>query len=144
MQSQIADNIPSYIPERWHLTLIMWALLISVGLMNMYIFWLIPWLELTAGIMHVILFIIFVVVLVTLAPRHDSHFVWFSETIQSGWDRSSAVAFNLGMLVPAWGFIGRHLPIPAGSQPLMMWQGLMESSTCLKKFDGQSMPSHGL
>ncbi|KAG9773930.1 Choline transport protein [Exophiala dermatitidis] len=106
MQSQIADNMPSYIPERWHLTLIMWALLISVGLMNMYIFWLIPWLELTAGIMHVILFIIFVVVLVTLAPRHDSHFVWFSETIQSGWDRSSAVAFNLGMLVPAWGFIG--------------------------------------
>lgn len=107
MQALIQDNIPDYSAPRWHLTLIMWALLVSVGLMNMYIFWLIPWLELTAGIMHVILFIIFVVVLVTLAPRHDSHFVWFTESILSGWDQSPFVAFNLGMLVPAWGFIGQ-------------------------------------
>ncbi|KAL6251538.1 hypothetical protein RBB50_001747 [Rhinocladiella similis] len=105
LQALIAENIPGYTPERWHLTLIMWALLISVGLMNMYTFWVIPWLELTAGILHVVLFIIFMVVLVTLAPRHDSHFVWFTDSTQSGWD-SSFVAFNLGMLAPAWGFIG--------------------------------------
>jgi predicted tellurium resistance membrane protein TerC len=105
LQALIAENIPGYTPERWHLTLIMWALLISVGLMNMYTFWLIPWLELTAGIMHVVLFIIFMVVLVTLAPRHDSHFVFFTDSTQSGWD-SKFVAFNLGMLAPAWGFIG--------------------------------------
>lgn len=84
----------------------MWAILISVGLINQYTFWIIPWLELIAGIMHVILFIIYVVVLVTLSPRHDSDFVFFKESILSGWDRSSFVAFNLGMLVPAWGFIG--------------------------------------
>lgn len=107
LQALIAANVPGYNPERWHLALIMWALLISVGLMNMYIFWLIPWLELTAGIMHVILFVIFTVVLVTLSPRHDSHFVFFTESILSGWDRSSFVAFNLGMLAPAWGFIGQ-------------------------------------
>ncbi|KIV86604.1 hypothetical protein PV11_02204 [Exophiala sideris] len=105
LQALIHYNIPGYNPERWHVTLLMWALLISVGLMNMYSFWVIPWLELTAGIMHVVLFIIFVVVLVTLAPRHDSQFVWFDDSTQSGWD-SKFVAFNLGMLAPAWGFIG--------------------------------------
>ncbi|KAK5051421.1 hypothetical protein LTR84_003073 [Exophiala bonariae] len=106
LQGLIAANFPGYTPERWHLTLIMWALLVSVGLINTYTFWIIPWLELTAGILHVILFIIFVVVLVTLSPRHDADFVFFRESILSGWERSSFVAFNLGMLVPAWGFIG--------------------------------------
>ncbi|KIW92918.1 uncharacterized protein Z519_06767 [Cladophialophora bantiana CBS 173.52] len=106
LQALIAENVPGYTAERWHLTFIMWALLISCGLINTYTFWLVPWLELASGILHVLLFIIFVVVLAVLAPKHDSHFVFFTDSILSGWDRSSFVAFNLGMLVPAWGFIG--------------------------------------
>ncbi|OAP57782.1 hypothetical protein AYL99_08520 [Fonsecaea erecta] len=106
LQALIAENVPGYTAERWHLTFIMWALLISCGLINTYTFWLVPWLELASGILHVILFVVFVVVLAALAPKHDSHFVFFSDSILSGWDRSSFVAFNLGMLVPAWGFIG--------------------------------------
>ncbi|OQU98632.1 hypothetical protein CLAIMM_04385 isoform 2 [Cladophialophora immunda] len=106
LQALIAENVPGYTAQRWHLTFIMWALLISCGLINTYTFWLVPWLELASGILHVILFVIFVVVLAALAPKHDSHFVFFTDSILSGWDRSSFVAFNLGMLVPAWGFIG--------------------------------------
>ncbi|KAK2788386.1 hypothetical protein FQN52_006710 [Onygenales sp. PD_12] len=105
LQGLISTNYPDYVPERWHLTLIMYALLITVGLVNMYAFWLIPWLELASGVMHVVLWIIFVVVLVTLGPRHKADFVFFEGGAQSGWT-SSFVAFNLGMLVPAWGFIG--------------------------------------
>ncbi|OAG45137.1 hypothetical protein AYO21_00485 [Fonsecaea monophora] len=106
LQALIAENVPGYTAERWHLTFIMWALLISCGLINTFTFWLVPWLELASGILHVILFVIFVAVLTALAPKHDTTFVFFTESILSGWDRSSFVAFNLGMLVPAWGFIG--------------------------------------
>jgi amino acid transporter len=109
LQALIAQNVPGYTPERWHLALIMWALLISVGLINMFTFWIIPWLELVAGILHVILFIIFMVVLVTLAPRHDADFVFFNESILSGWG-NPYVAFSLGMLVPTWGFVGELGP----------------------------------
>ncbi|KIW68075.1 hypothetical protein PV04_04044 [Phialophora macrospora] len=106
LQALIAENMPGYEPQRWHLTLIMWALLISSGLVNTYTFWLVPWLELASGIMHVILFVIFMVALLVLSPKSTSDFVWTSSSVLSGWDRSSFVAFNLGMLVPAWGFIG--------------------------------------
>lgn len=106
LQGLVSTNYPDYVAERWHITLIIFALLITVGLMNMYMFWLIPWMELAAGVLHVVLWLIFVVVLVTLAPRNPASFVFFDGTTQSGWD-NSFVAFNLGMLVPAWGFIGK-------------------------------------
>lgn len=108
-------NYPIYVPERWHLTLIIFAMLIVEALMNMYTFWLIPWIELIAGILHIMLFTIFVVVLVTLAPRHNASFVFFDRASASGWD-NSFVSWNLGLLTPTWGFVGefnlsRHLSI---------------------------------
>ncbi|OCT45596.1 amino acid permease [Cladophialophora carrionii] len=106
LQALIAENVPGYDAKRWHLTLIMWALLISSGLINTYTFWLVPWLELASGIMHVLLFVVFMIVLLVLSPKSSTDFVWSSSSVLSGWDRSSFVAFNLGMLVPAWGFIG--------------------------------------
>lgn len=102
----ISTNYPdSYTFKPWHITLLIIAMLVIVGLMNMYTFWAIPWLELAAGILHVILWIVFVVVLVTLSSRSPTDFVFFERTVNSGWD-NSFVSWNLGMLVPAWGFIG--------------------------------------
>lgn len=99
-------NYPTYVPERWHLTLIIFAMLIVEALMNMYTFWLIPWIELLAGVLHIVLFVIFVVVLVTLAPRHSAEFVFFDRSTSSGWT-NSFVSWNLGLLTPTWGFVGR-------------------------------------
>lgn len=106
LQAQVAENVSSYTPERWHLTLIMMAFLLGVGLMNHFTFRLIPWLELTAGILHVALFITFVAVLATSSPRRDTRSVWFRDTTSSGWS-NRFVSFHIGMLTPAWGFIGR-------------------------------------
>jgi choline transport protein len=105
LQSLVVVNYPDYVAERWHVTLLIFALLIVEGLMNMYTFWLIPWIELMAGILHIVLFIIFVVVLVTLAPRHNADFVFFEKSQASGWD-NYYVSWNLGLLTPTWGFVG--------------------------------------
>ncbi|KAK2765649.1 hypothetical protein FQN54_008505 [Arachnomyces sp. PD_36] len=98
-------NYPDYVPERWHLTLIILAMLVVEGLMNMYTFWLIPWIELLAGILHVVLFIVFVVVLVALAPRHSPEFVFLKGASGSGWT-NKFVSWNIGLLTPTWGFVG--------------------------------------
>ncbi|KAK3716360.1 hypothetical protein LTR37_006510 [Vermiconidia calcicola] len=108
LQQLVVANYPNYKAETWHVTLIIFALLIVGGLMNMYAFWLIPWIELVAGILHIILFIIFVVVLVTLAPRHEASFVFLdraSAAGNSGWS-NSFVGWNLGLWTPSWGFVG--------------------------------------
>ena len=105
LQSLIVVNNPSYVPERWHLTLIIFALVIFQGLMNVYTFWIIPWIELMAGILHILMFVIFVAVLTSLSSRHKSDWVFFDRETQSGWD-NSYVSWNLGLLTPTWGFVG--------------------------------------
>lgn len=107
IQGLVILNYPDYVPERWHLTLIILAMLTVEGLMNMYTFKLIPWIELLAGILHVVLFIVFVVVLVALAPRHTADYVFLKDAGgASGWT-NNFVSWNIGLVTPTWGFVGK-------------------------------------
>ncbi|RDW80956.1 amino acid permease-3 [Coleophoma crateriformis] len=102
----ISVNYTDYVYHSWHLTLLIIAQLVVAGLINMYAFRTIPWIELFAGVMHVLLFIIFVVVLSVKTPAvSSSNFVFFEKSVFSGWE-NSFVTWNIGLLVPAWGFIG--------------------------------------
>lgn len=74
--------------------------------MNMYTWFLIPWLETLAGLLHIVLFVIFVVVLVTLAPRHSAEFVFTKSVSSSGWS-NQFISFNMGLMTPTWGFVGK-------------------------------------
>ncbi|KAE8153503.1 amino acid permease [Aspergillus avenaceus] len=105
IQGLATANYPEYEPERWHLTLIMFAMLIVESLMNMYAFWLIPWIELLAGVFHVVMFIIFLVTFVALAPRHTARQVFLTTQSASGWN-NDYVSWNIGLLTPVWGFVG--------------------------------------
>ncbi|OCL11116.1 putative amino acid permease [Glonium stellatum] len=104
-KSLVSLKHPDYVAKRWHLTLVILCMLFIQAFMNMYTFWIIPWVELFAGIAHVCLFIIFIVVLVTLGPRHNSYFIFSEQDISSGWS-GKFVAWNLGMLTCAWSFTG--------------------------------------
>lgn len=101
----VSTNYPSYEFKPWHLTLLIVAQLSTAGLLNTYAYKSIPWIESAAGILHVVLWLIFVIVLVTLVPRHHADFVFFGRSSNSGW-QNDFVGWNLGQLVPAWGFIG--------------------------------------
>jgi choline transport protein len=105
LQSLVAVNYPSYEPKAWHPTLLIFALLVMGGLTNMYAWFLIPWLETLAGVLHILLFVVFVVVLVTLAPRHSADFVFLKSASSSGWN-NQFVSFNMGLMTPTWGFVG--------------------------------------
>ncbi|KAK5102702.1 hypothetical protein LTS08_003502 [Lithohypha guttulata] len=102
----VADNVPSYAEtqQSWHLTVVMIAILLTVGLINSYAFVVVPWLELASGIFHVILFVIFVGVFAGLGSGNSAQFVFTEGNSYSRWGKFAA--FNIGMLVPAWGFIG--------------------------------------
>jgi choline transport protein len=106
LQSLVSLNNPNYVPERWHVTLIMFAMLFVQGLMNMYTFWLIPWIELLAGVGHICLFVVFAVVLVTLGPRHSAYYIFLESSTSSGWS-NQFISWNLGVLTCAWSFTGK-------------------------------------
>ena len=107
LQSLAAANYPDYEAERWHVTLIIFALLVVGGLLNVYAWRLIPWIETLAGILHVLLFIIFMVVLTSLAPKHNADSVFLTPASYSGWN-NKFVSFNLGLMTPSWGFVGQY------------------------------------
>ncbi|KAF5586352.1 GABA permease [Fusarium pseudocircinatum] len=104
LESMISINHPSYIAGGWHTSVLVIAMCLVHGLMNIYAFKLIPWVELVAGVLHVCLFVIFVVVLVVMGPRNPSSF-WLQRNISSGWN-NEYIAWNLGMLTCVWSFTG--------------------------------------
>lgn len=101
----VSASYPDYSPKGWHTVLIMYAYLIFMGLLNMYAFFTIPWIEFLAGLLHIILWIVFASVLLTLSPRHSASFVFLEKANLSGWS-NDFVSFNLGIILITWGFVG--------------------------------------
>ncbi|KAF2786422.1 amino acid transporter [Melanomma pulvis-pyrius CBS 109.77] len=105
----ITFNNPEYVPARWHVTLIMWAITIFPFLGNFWFRKLLNPLEAVGAICHVVFFIVSIVTLVVLAQRSSVDFVFNTLTHDaSGWT-SPAVAWGLGLLsvtYPLTGFDG--------------------------------------
>lgn len=102
----VSTHFPGTYEEKpWHITLLIMAQILIAGLINTFAFRAVPWMELCGGVLHIALWLVFVVVLLALAPEGSADFVFFERTVSSGWE-DGFVSWNLGLLVPAWGFIG--------------------------------------
>ncbi|KAG7004278.1 hypothetical protein G7Y79_00026g058620 [Physcia stellaris] len=107
LQNMVALNDPSYVSKQWHIVLLIYAVVVTGVLVNIFTYKLVPKIELLAGICHVCLFIIFMVVLVVLGEqqRHTAEYVFLQQTVESGWT-NTFVAWNIGMLTCTWSFTG--------------------------------------
>ncbi|KAF7717050.1 Uncharacterized protein PECH_000756 [Penicillium ucsense] len=106
IQAMVLLNNPSYAPKQWQGTLIMWAVILSAGLVNIYGIKMLPALQMMGGILHITLFIALVVPIILLSRRSTPEFV-FTEllTAEHGW-QSPGVAWCLGMLTVTYCFLG--------------------------------------
>jgi choline transport protein len=96
--SLVIFNNKNYVPERWHTSLIMIAVMLIPFLFNLWFRKVIDAFEMTGGIIHIALFLVFVIVLIVFGPRSDTDFV-FKTLIweESGW-QSPGVSWGLGLL----------------------------------------------
>lgn len=106
----VTVQYPDYASKPWQVVLIMYGFLLVLGLINQYAFWIIPWVEMAAGVLHIILFIVFVTVLATLGQQNSTDFVFFEKANASGWE-NDFVSFNLGIILITWGFVGTQYPV---------------------------------
>ncbi|KAJ5805360.1 hypothetical protein N7474_011247 [Penicillium riverlandense] len=106
IQGMVMLNNSSYVPQQWHGTLIMWAIVVFSTFVNIYGIKAMPALQMLGGIMHITFFIAIVIPMLLLARRSTSEFV-FTEllTTEQGW-QSPGVAWCLGMLTVTYCFIG--------------------------------------
>jgi len=91
-------NYESYVPQRWHGTLLMWAYMGIPVLCNIYARKTLKAIEIAGGVLYVCFFIITVVTLVTMAPKSTAEFV-FTESFfgRSGWE-SEGIQWCIGLL----------------------------------------------
>jgi choline transport protein len=105
LESLIALNSTTYIAGGWKTSVLVIGCAVIQGLVNVYAFRVIPWLEMISSILHVGLFVLVLVVFVVMAPRHDASFLLRS-IIASGWDHNSYVSWHLGMLTCIFSITG--------------------------------------
>lgn len=101
----ITASFPEYVVKGWHTVLIMYGYILVLGFVNTHAFGLVPYIEVFSGVLHIVAWIVFAAVLLAMAPKHSTEFVFFKKSNLSGWD-DGLVSFNLGIQLITWGFVG--------------------------------------
>lgn len=104
LEATIGMNFPSYTITGWKTFLILAANIIACAVVNLWLFWLVPWFEVLVGIVNVVFFVIFIVTLRVMSPRNSVDFL-LERGVFSGWD-NYFVSWNVGMLSQVWLFVG--------------------------------------
>ncbi|KAH7018492.1 amino acid permease [Microdochium trichocladiopsis] len=105
LESIISLNYEDYKKGGWHTSVLVIGLVFVQAVVNIYSFKLVIWFELLDGILHCVLFVVFIVVLPAIGTRNGPEF-FVSTNISSGYSESPFIAWNVGMLSCVWIFTG--------------------------------------
>ncbi|KAI0016394.1 amino acid/polyamine transporter I [Xylariomycetidae sp. FL0641] len=105
LESLIASIYHDYSPGSWHTTALVIGMVIIITLLNTYCFRAVPYLELLWGILHLTLFVVFIVVMTVMGTRNDSS-IFLEKSVTSGWRDNYGLAWNVGSLSGIWLFTG--------------------------------------
>ncbi|KAK7992079.1 amino acid permease [Apiospora saccharicola] len=127
LQALIIMNNSSYIPERWHAMLLVWAVLAYSAAINIYGPKLLPHLNLASGVVHIAGFVAIIVILGVMSTKASATFVFVKLTNATGWE-SNGVAWLVGLISAVYPFLGydaachlsEEIPDAARSVPLAM------------------------
>ncbi|KAL5117829.1 hypothetical protein ACEQ8H_004303 [Pleosporales sp. CAS-2024a] len=96
--SMAVFNYEDYTPERWHTSLIMIAIMLVPFISNLWFRKVMDAFEMIGGVLHICLFVVFIVLLIVFGPRSDPEFVFQTLTYkESGWN-NPGISWGLGLL----------------------------------------------
>lgn len=128
IQGLIILNDESYEPERWHGTLIYWAILLVALAVNVLGNRILPWVETLSMALHIVLFFALLIVMLVMSPTKQTAEEVFGTLINnSGWN-SDSVAWCIGLLSSSYVLAGydaathlsEEMPNPAVGVPIAM------------------------
>ena len=109
IQGLLVLNYPSYVYERWHGTLILFAALLCCVIVNTFLGRIFPHIETFALVLHIAGFFAIMIPLVVLAPKGSPSFVFAQFTDLAGWN-SNGLAWFVGLISSNLGFVGYDGP----------------------------------
>lgn len=110
MQGTVVVEHADYSPTRWQTTLMMYALILLIGLCNVFFLKAIPAAETLTLILHISLWFGVLIPLVYFAPVKSSASDVFANFIQGGGYESAGVTFFVGLLTTVFAFLGENFP----------------------------------
>lgn len=105
IQGLIVLNDATYVPQRWHGTLLVIAIVAFCVIFNTFLASKLPMVEGMVLILHVVAFFAVLIPLWTLAPRLPASEVFGTITNLGGWS-SNGLAFMVGLLTPVYTLLG--------------------------------------
>ncbi|KAF9774744.1 hypothetical protein IL306_007217 [Fusarium sp. DS 682] len=107
IQGLLVLNYPdSYVFERWHGTMLFWAVLLGSACICIFCSNKLPLIEKLTLVLHVVFFIAIIITMAVTSPtKHSAEFVFSHFENNSGWS-NNAVAWSIGMLSSCYVLIG--------------------------------------
>ena len=105
IQGLLVLNYPSYVYERWHGTLILFAAILCCIVVNTLLGRIFHHIETFALVLHLAGFFAILIPLVVLAPKGSPSFVFAQFADSAGWN-SNGLAFFIGLTSSNLGFVG--------------------------------------
>lgn len=105
IQGLLVLNNPSYSPQRWHATLLFYAIITACLFTNTYLARILPQIESTILLLHVLGFFGILVPLVYLAPHSSPSAVFTAFNNGGGWS-TDGLSFFVGLSSSIFSFIG--------------------------------------
>lgn len=105
LESLITLNSETYVAGGWKTSVLVIACAVFQGLVNVYAFRVIPWLEMISSILYIGLLVLVLVVFVVMVPSHEASLL-LKPMIASGWDHNPYVSWHLGMLTCIFSITG--------------------------------------
>ncbi|KAJ5956512.1 hypothetical protein N7501_010791 [Penicillium viridicatum] len=133
LQALITLNNPnSYTPTRWQGMLFYWFILAYSTAVNIWGSKVLPHANTTAGVLHVVGFLVIVTVLGAMSEKHSASYVFTEFSNTSGWD-NDGVSWLVGLLTTIYPFLGydaachlsEEMPKPSRNVPLAMIGSVM-------------------
>lgn len=107
VQGLLVLNHPAYIYQRWHGTLLYYAILFVALFVNTYLGRALPNVEVMILIIHVVGFFVILIPLAYLAPHGTSNSVFANFQNSGGWE-TTGLSFFIGLSTPMFAFIGKE------------------------------------
>ena len=104
IQGLLVLNYPNYDFQRWHGTLLLYAVVLLAMLFNTYLAKQLPKVEGAVLIIHIVGFFGVLITLVYLAPHGSSHDVFVKYLASGGYDNGTS--FFVGLITTVFAFIG--------------------------------------
>jgi choline transport protein len=105
IQGLLVLNHPTYSFERWHGTLLFYAVIVCSLFVNTYLARLLPRIESVVLILHIIGFFCIIIPLTYLAPHHTAKEVFATFANEGGWS-TTGLSFFIGLTTSMFAFIG--------------------------------------